>query len=73
MSDEILKRLDRIIELLTPPEPAPQARLALPERCEGIPWTWCALQSEDARINRATLGDPLAWGCKGCRIQYRST
>ena len=72
MSDEILTRLDRIIELLTPPEPRPRAEVDTPLRCKSVAASLCALRSEDARINRATFADPASWACKGCRIVYTS-
>ncbi len=68
-ADQILERLDRIIALLTPGD---AAQIAVPARCEGFPPEQCALQSDDARISKASFGDPLAWACRGCRIQYRS-
>jgi hypothetical protein len=67
--DAILERLDRIIALLTPGE---SAQIAVPDRCEGFAPEQCALQSDEARISKASFGDPQAWACKGCRIRYVS-
>jgi hypothetical protein len=70
--DDILARLDRIIELLTPEPQPPRATVELQPGCEAVAESLCALRSEDARISRASFADPLAWSCKGCRIHYKS-
>lgn len=51
----------------------PTVTVALPERCQGMRPAHCALQEPDARINRATLSDPNAWQCAGCRHQESMT
>lgn len=65
----MLDRLDRIIALLTP---AVSAQIEVPARCQAFDESQCALRSDDAKVSKASFGDPLAWACTGCRIQYRS-
>lgn len=70
-ADAILARLDRIIELLTPAI-APTAQIETPARCQAFDESQCALRSDDAKVSKASFGDPFAWSCKGCRIRYVS-
>ena len=47
----------------------PKVTLVLPERCEQVRPEHCAIQDPDARLSRATLADPQAWQCAGCRYR----
>mgnify|MGYP001562569116 CR=1 FL=1 len=47
----------------------PTAKLSLPDRCYGIASSRCALQEDDARIERGSFDQPNAWQCKGCRYR----
>lgn len=42
----------------------------LPERCEGMPPTRCAMQDDDARMARATFGNPTGSRCMGCHHDF---
>ena len=54
------------------PAPVPKVTPVYPERCRDVRSEHCALQEPDARISRATLADPQAWQCAGCRYQESS-
>lgn len=55
-------------EALVKAKAAPTAREELPAHCSGTPGSQCALRSEDARIEKASLTHPKAWICTGCRV-----
>lgn len=46
--------------------PAKTAHVELPAFCGGIPDRMCALRSEDARIDKASLSHPHRFLCRGC-------
>lgn len=52
------------VQPVTAPQPT------LPERCEGMPANRCALQDEEARLERQTIGGSLPAMCKGCRYTF---
>jgi hypothetical protein len=55
---------------LTTPAPPAAAEETRPERCAQVDESLCGRQDEDARMSRATFGDPLAWVCRGCRQSF---
>lgn len=55
----------------TPP-PGPTARLSLPDRCQGMAESRCALRDDRARMVRGSFADPHAWQCAGCRYRESS-
>jgi hypothetical protein len=36
------------------------------QQCEGVPDAHCARLTDDARISKASFGNPTAAECKGC-------
>lgn len=43
------------------------------ERCGGVPDAHCARVNEDARISKASFGNPHAGECKGCGAKVDMT
>lgn len=41
----------------------------LPERCADVAPVLCALRDEEARLTRASFGNPNGWQCVGCRYE----
>lgn len=47
----------------------PRVTVSEPDRldqCDGVPEAHCARMNEDARISKASFGNPHATECKGC-------
>jgi hypothetical protein len=82
MSDVLLKHLDALAASVAlmqgqiaamrhavAPPPVPKITVPEPDRleqCDGVPEAHCARMNEDARISKASFGNPHAGECKGC-------
>lgn len=64
---ELLKvQILALRQVLTPPPSAKESAPILRDECLNVPPDRCALQNDDAKIDRRTFGTPDAFRCKGC-------
>lgn len=52
---------------------ARETRPARPALCADVPDQRCALVNDEARIGRASMANPHAWQCVGCKLESVSS